>query len=197
MSHGKCAYCEKCGEPLEVEHYLCRHEHKCKVVEWTNLLPVCHQCNNNKSDHDCKAEPIIDPSTDNPKDHLIYKNLRFYERTQKGKCTIEYLKMYNSDMCLKKWKDISDRVDLLIDDCRYRVNNISNAQTVDKKILQRLVCELFGLTRPEHEYSALYASEIFQNPYYNDLKKQLKHNNLWNAELQQKEKYALSISLYN
>ena len=198
MSHGKCAYCEKEEDPLEVEHYFCKHKHSEQVVDWTNLLPVCHRCNTQKSTHDCEAEPIIDPTVDDPKEHLIYANYRFYIRneSQKGECTIAYLNLWDTKTAYKKRSDINDDVDTFIENCINRLDSLAGNPPVYKETLRKLVKSLYRLTNASHEYSAIYSTEILSHPRYGDLKRKLKDSGIWAKDkIYKLEKEADRISL--
>ena len=198
MSCGKCAYCEKEADPLEVEHYFCKHKYSERVVDWTNLLPVCHRCNTQKSAHDCEAEPIIDPTVDNPKEHLSYDNFRFSNRneSQKGECTIAYLRLWDTDASWKRRKAIYEDVDERIEDCIYRLNHLAEDKPVYKEILRNKIGKLYKLAHISHEYSAIYATEILKHPHYGDLKRKLKESGIWAQDrISQLEKEANKISL--
>lgn len=80
-SHNKCCFSEcrlnEEGKYDEVEHFHPKSLYPDEVVVWTNLLPISKACNIAKSDHDTKSEPIINPYTDDPKDHIYIKGYRF------------------------------------------------------------------------------------------------------------------------
>jgi len=198
LSYGKYAYCEKCDK-LEVEHFICRHKRPDKVVDWENLLPVCHTCNNNKSDHDCEAEPIINPRADNPKEHLIYDHYRFYPRGGdiKGRRTIAYLNLNDTAKTREKRENIFLDVEKAINACRdkYKLLSTSKELKLEKEELRKLVIEMFRYIRCENEFSALYATEILAHPLYPELKKELKASKVWNEKITQLEKNAIMISL--
>ncbi|MGB4486839.1 MAG: retron system putative HNH endonuclease [Pseudomonas veronii] len=77
-SYGKCAFCECIpseGGNVEVEHYKPKSLYPELTFEWMNLLPSCHRCNGDKSDHDTGIEPIINPYEDDPSEIFYYSGL--------------------------------------------------------------------------------------------------------------------------
>ena len=198
MTHEKCAYCEKKDYPLEVEHYYCKHKHPKRVVDWENLLPVCHRCNTQKSDHDCDAEPIINPAVDYPKDHVKYKNGRFFVRngSRKGNCTITYLKLDNTNTTGIPRDTIFNDVDSRIEECIYRLDHLVDDPPVEFEITCNCVKKLFELTQKENGFSAIYATEILEHPRYKELKVKMKDKGIWKkSAIHKLEAYAKSISL--
>lgn len=99
MSKGKCAYCEmklrEEGKHLHVEHFHHKSKYLELVVEWTNLLPSCARCNTKKGPHDVAVAPIVDPSVEDPHDHLYLENYRFKPKTPMGTETIGTLDLNN------------------------------------------------------------------------------------------------------
>ena len=96
---------------------------------------------------------------------------------------------------IKKREWIFDDVDSRIEACLDKIDHIKSDEPVEKKRLTRKISELYNLTNPEHEYSAIYATEILQHPYYNDLINKLKENHLWDYDLRKLEKQAKEVSL--
>jgi len=201
MSHRKCAYCESyidIDNDGEIEHFYCRHIYPEKVVCWDNLLLVCHRCNSSKSAHDCSAEPIINPTIDDPKEYLIYKNCRLYSRDHsvKGLCTIAYLKLDRTDRWYKIYGHICDDIEKRINGCFDKLTVMSyNVQPIHRVQLKNAVIDLFNLSQTDNQYSAIYATEILTNVHYEELKKKLKKAKIWNQQIKNLEKHAQSISL--
>lgn len=78
-SYGKCAFCESRPETsgnLEVEHFVPKSLYPEQTFEWDNLLPICRNCNQAKSDHDTMKDPILNPSKTDPERALSYKLIR-------------------------------------------------------------------------------------------------------------------------
>lgn len=82
MSNAKCCYCEcKVGageREMHVDHFKPKSIYPDLVVKWENLLPSCPHCNKEKSSHDTGAEPIVNPSEDDPREFFYLKDYRYY-----------------------------------------------------------------------------------------------------------------------
>lgn len=77
-SEGKCAFCECVpseGGNVEVEHYNPKSLYPELTFEWENLLPSCNRCNRDKSDHDTRVRPIVNPYEHDPKEFFYYEGL--------------------------------------------------------------------------------------------------------------------------
>jgi uncharacterized protein (TIGR02646 family) len=118
-SHGKCAYCE-CpltteSNYMEVEHFEDKKNNPDKVVLWENLLPSCKKCNGSKSTHNVLVEPIVDPYTDNPKEHLALRLYRMRGKTDIGARTIDVTSLNNSSRLVFSRFQIGEKVSELVE----------------------------------------------------------------------------------
>lgn len=114
----KCAYCESYLLHVafgHIEHILPRSGHPELSFEWINLTLACEQCNNRKSDYDSTTEPLVNPYTDDPAEHLLFAgNLVTHLSDQPGLVTVLTLDL-NRDTLLDRRREKIEQLLLLID----------------------------------------------------------------------------------
>ncbi len=74
-ANGKCAYCESKishEHPGETDHIRPSSKHPHLVVQWENLTYVCTECNREKLDYDSDEEPLLNPYSDSPEEHITF-----------------------------------------------------------------------------------------------------------------------------
>jgi hypothetical protein len=176
-----------------IDHYQCQARHPDKVKLWTNLLPACMKCNGSqgKGRHTlekrcplekdstavCNVMHIINPTITDPRQELYYCDCFFYAKTDlKGKATIYELDLNNLykqkkfGEC-KTYSEIHDKVDGEIEGSIMGVDLLNRVHVpcvIDyfKVDLEKRVDNLYEWTSPQHEFSAVHASEIFQHKNY-------------------------------
>lgn len=130
LYHGKCAYCEAKTNDLNIDHYRPESRYPWLKNEWSNLLPICPECNMAKKDkfpvkgkhktiqpineEDYRAdseyllseEPlIIHPEVDTAGNHFYFeKNGVIQGYTERGRKTISSLNLYREYLTEKKNK---------------------------------------------------------------------------------------------
>ena len=94
LYHSKCAYCETKTNDLVINHYRPKSKYPWLKNEWSNLLPACIKCNENKGerfpingiqvtdkngDHKANSKKYLDekplilnPEIDTPENHLFF-----------------------------------------------------------------------------------------------------------------------------
>ncbi len=108
----KCAFCEskmKHVSPAHIEHY--RPKEKDQFPElmfvWENWLLSCPTCNANKGTKFplCDNEPcFLDPTVENPDEHLDFLRAQILSKTTRGRETIKEIKLYRTDLeQQRKW----------------------------------------------------------------------------------------------
>lgn len=189
LSLNKCAYCEcKLAEEskyMEVEHFQDKDTYPSKVVDWDNLLPSCKRCNVSKSTHDVMADPIINPFTENPKDHLEFHLYRLRGTTDRGTTSEEVLDLNNFDKVLKKRFDIGNSIQESLKDIVEKLQLYKDDSTVRRR--NRLLGYLTGVLSeciPEASYAAISATVLHGEASYSNIVDELKKLTLWNKELQ-------------
>ncbi|MBJ6361499.1 HNH endonuclease [Paenibacillus sp. GCM10012307] len=205
MSHGKCSYCEgKLGEEgkyMHVEHFHHKDAFPNEVVEWNNLLPSCVHCNTNKGTHNTIAEPIIDPTITDPREHMIIENYRYKSKNNStlGKKTIEVIYLNSSDQLVTPRFDIANKsLDTLQDllDKAIEFQAGTNISTKRRNIIINGLKSLLREAHPKSQYSAIVATTILKDSYYLELKNIIIGSGLWDYELQTLETEVRDTSLY-
>jgi hypothetical protein len=93
----KCAFCESHMEhvsPGQIEHYRPKGDNRFTdlMFRWDNWLLACSRCNTKKGDRfpDCGGQPcLIDPSHEEPGEHLEFAEDKVVAKTERGKETIK------------------------------------------------------------------------------------------------------------
>ncbi|MGL4695161.1 HNH endonuclease [Enterococcus larvae] len=201
MSHGKCVFCEtelvERGKFMEVEHFHPKSLYPSEVVSWENLLPCCSECNRNKGKHDTKLEPIVNPTIDDPKSFLLFKNYRLKGKNEVGKRTIELLQLNSiSRLSLMRYgiaEALREKLGDLLDKSRecYLQNG---SQLLQTKIFNT-ARDLLDEAQPNKPYSATVATILMQEDEYGELKETLKMLDIWNDELEKLDSKVKELAL--
>lgn len=112
----KCAYCESKVShvhPGETDHILPVSEKPELYVSWVNLTYVCSECNREKSDYYSDAEPLVNPYSDEPSDHLLFVGPLVLHRDAKGLRTQRKLKLSRTALVERK-QEMLERLNLLV-----------------------------------------------------------------------------------
>lgn len=198
MSHGKCCYCERLvnkeGYP-PIEHFWAKNIYPDDVVTWGNLLLSCTRCNTNKGEFDTRKNPFIHPVYDVPKEHLEFKFFRFYGKSEKGKNTINQLKLGSiywqeeyyilKENIIERTKDIYKQFQL------HQKGNNQNGFELCRNQLIRLL----QTCQPTKEFSAITSNFLLNDGSYQLLKSHFQKENIWNDDLEKLESQALKSAL--
>ncbi len=167
MSSNKCCYCDE-------------------VIVWDNLLPACKRCNVNKANHDTKKEPIVHPTKDNPKLHLILRSYRFYNQTDLGHVTIEVIGLNNRERLVKKRFAIGVELIEQLENLLELSTEYDNGNSSSTRRRNRIIETLKNLMREgtrQYEFSATAATVILHEESYAKIKQLFIKNQLWDDEL--------------
>jgi uncharacterized protein (TIGR02646 family) len=186
-SHNKCCFSEcklnEEGKYDEVEHFHPKSLYPDEVVSWSNLLPINKACNTAKSDHDTKAEPIINPYIDDPKEHLYLKDYRFVGKTEIGRRTIGVVNLNDRFMWVVPRFTVGEYVYEQIEDIMDRAklyDSTLNPSTISRnKLLSKLRGIMIEGTE-EYVYSATVATVVIHSEKYFEIKDILIKHSLWN-----------------
>lgn len=104
--HRKCAYCEARPEHvsrLQVEHYRPKSNPSFEnlLFSWENWLASCGRCNEAKWRHFpyCGKVPcLLDPTKDDPEEHVDFLDDRVVGKTERGRLTIEIVGLARSPL---------------------------------------------------------------------------------------------------
>lgn len=187
MSHGKCCYCEcdvtKESNYMEVEHFHHKDQYKDEVVSWNNLLPSCKKCNGTKNDHDTIAEPIIDPSTDNPQEHMnIVNSVRFRGKTDKGRTTIATLNLNDQNRHCKPRFEVVNSLIAKLEELKEKLDDIIASPPITKikmNNLRNAINDLLEQCQEDQQYSAVKLTALLNDKYYIEISQWLKNKGYW------------------
>jgi uncharacterized protein (TIGR02646 family) len=194
MSHNKCVYCEtrvdEEAKYMEIDHYFCKGAHPNEVVAWNNLVPSCKRCNVNKGSYDVAVHgSLIDPTIDDPADHLSLINFRFRGRDAKGKRAIEAIYLNDTNRVVRARFDVgssvSEAIEKLVELAEECISNPGQARKVTQ--LERGVFALLEETRPSSEYSATAATIVASHPDYIGLRQALLELGRWTQDFESLE----------
>lgn len=189
QSHKKCSFCE-CelgveSKYFEVEHFACKTKYPNEVMAWGNLLSACRRCNGKKGKHDVRLEPIVNPYSDLPRDHIRIQSYRMQAITPQGDLTIAVLGLNDPTRAMvprfKIGVQLGDNLDALkekIGIYKDKPTSLRKAKIVN--CLEALMNECLG----HSPYAATAASVLHNESIYPQLKIELTSLGLWNAEMQ-------------
>lgn len=206
MSQSKCCYCEEiigegCSE-MHIDHYHDKDTYPDEVVEWNNLLPSCSHCNKKKSTHDTYAEPIIDPTLNDPREIFYIKNYRYYSYdcnpSSLGKLSIGVLGINDSEEKVK-WRytigdELCSKLDRLYEDAIELGDNILTNTRKRNRILNGCENSLKLCTRASR-FGASMATVLQESEDYQAIRGLLKKYGLWDNQLEQLHNESLEICL--
>lgn len=153
-AYGKCVYCESKVAVGETDHVLPVKHRADLIVDWENLLLACKECNNNKGHYFSLEEPLIDPSREEPGEHVYFFGPAIMPRhgSAKGYRTISKLKLGRTDLLQRRFERI-DRLRPLIQEWRSQDDGLT------KDLIREAILAEAGTSA---EYSALVCAYLFQ-----------------------------------
>lgn len=108
--YDKCVYCEsqmKHVSPGHIDHYHPKTAiaFQSRMLAWDNWLLACSTCNTNKGSrfvfHDgCLV--LLDPSAEDPAEHISFLNAQILYCSERGRKTIELIKLDRLDLDQKR-----------------------------------------------------------------------------------------------
>ncbi len=115
----KCAYCESLISHVawgDVEHLKPKSESDAGVLDYDNLTIACSICNNCKSNYWSLDEPILNPYSDDPDNHLCFLGTLVWTKkgSRLGRRTIDLLSL-NRAALWERRKEHLDRISALAD----------------------------------------------------------------------------------
>ncbi len=194
--HGKCAYCESklYDSSMQIDQHRPKSKYPWLAYEWSNLLPACHTCNISKSSNypikndvvsvppinkkdwrydliSLQEEPLLlNPEYDNPEEHLsFYSDGRIFGLTERGRKTIDILKLNRQDLILKRVNIVNS----LKENISFAISNLKNlideesletekSNSLMKLAFDHLFKDLLSKTDSKAEYSQ-FCKYLFNN----------------------------------
>lgn len=203
MSNDKCCFCEcKLGEEgkyMQIEHFHNKDDYIDEVVEWTNLLPICMRCNIHKGAHDTYTHEIIDPTVQNPNEHLYLTNYRIKGKDDLGELTIEVLDLNDpEEISVPRFlvtNAVIDKVEEVLD--LVNLFNPDTGKASDKAKIVRKVRSILKQCTSKYVYSAVVATVVLSYHHYDILKSTLISKGLWTSDIENLEESARTIKFDN
>ena len=196
MSNAKCCYCEcKVGageREMHVDHFKPKSIYPDLVVKWENLLPYCPHCNKEKSSHDTGAEPIVNPSEDDPREFFYLKDYRYYcfdnADSSIARRTLGVLSLNDSTENVYKRYLIGNELHSKIDEiAELAIENekILKTKTTMRNRIRNGCKNILKQGFPEAVYSAFMATLIFNDENFKTCMEILKRQDIWDDELEE------------
>lgn len=153
----KCAYCESKvphSQPGDTEHIRPVSKNPSLIYDWMNLTYVCRECNQKKSDYDNEEEPLINPYTSDPEEHVTFFGPMAVQRLgdMLGERTINVVGLKREHLLLRRAERLSELMHLV-----ERWNALPAGDT--KNSFQR---ELAAHCEGQAEYSACIRAFLVQ-----------------------------------
>lgn len=181
---------------MEVEHFEDKKSNPEKVVVWENLLPSCKKCNGSKSGHNVTIQPIVDPYTEDPRQHFSFRLYRLRGKSEKGKATIEVTNLNHPTRLVQGRFYIGQKVADLVHTAGERLVAWRSAPCArTKNRLLNTVEGLLGECSHQAAYAACTATVLLTDPAFDLLVQDLRSEGLWNTELEALHANAASIQL--
>lgn len=206
MSLHKCCYCEELLGPghveMHVEHYHDKNKYPDEVVEWDNLLPACPHCNKKKSGHDTYAEPIADPTKDDPRSLFYIENYRYrsYDPSLHSRARLTYSVLGLNDTDEKVMprfiigNELIKELEKIYEDAMELGNGIISNARKRNRILNGCT-ELLRMCTRSSRFGATMATVLHESDDYNNLRDFLFQYDLWDDDIEKLHQESLSLSL--
>lgn len=184
MSHNKCCYCEcildEESKYMEVEHFHHKDKYEDEVVVWDNLLPSCKKCNVHKGDHDTKVDPMINPTKQNPKDHLALYCYQLRGKTDIGELTETLLNLNDTKHHVLPRFKICNMITSILADLYEDAIMLSSGtpKAIQTRFRNRLI-RVLELCQPDEPYTAVKATIVTNDKKYKEIIKKLTALGLW------------------
>ncbi len=181
---------------MEVEHFHDKDTYPDKVLDWRNLLPACKRCNGSKGKHDVIAEPIIDPTCSDPKDHFELRLYRFRGKSVLGSSTIGVVDLNNTQRAVYKRYKIGTAIQESVEDAWEKLDKFkSNGSTISKNKLLGHVEKLLLECQREAAYAATASTILHSDKTYQMLIVEMQNAGIWSEELERLHVASQEITL--
>lgn len=160
MFKGCCAYCEgkyKGTSFPQIEHFKPKSLYPELMFDYNNMILSCQECNTAKSN--TYDEKLVNPIEDEPNEHLRYKAYMLYPLNERGKYTIDLLKLNSNKRLSNKEKglnQINDRLDFI----QELIDKLKTNDKTGKKfivlMMKQTIKEIEQRFEDGFEYSTMY-----------------------------------------
>ncbi|CEJ73610.1 conserved hypothetical protein [[Clostridium] sordellii] len=183
-SYMKCVFCE-CkpaeGGNIEVEHFAPKSLYPHLTFEWSNLLPICRNCNGSKSNHDTLNSVIINPSEADPDRYFDFKTLKMVTSDTSpnkdiSENTLNVISNLNSPSLFRVRADLLYTLATYEDDLEYHIKEIESSGTERQRSIRinklKKSLELIEeLCKPNEKYSGFVKNYVFKSDVITKAKK--------------------------
>ncbi len=176
MFKGCCAYCEGICEStsyLEIEHFRPKSIYPKLMFDYNNMNISCEKCNKKKKEK--FDERLINPTVDNPQEHLKFETYLLVPIDERGMITIDIFDINNSSRTIKKeegYETINNSLKLL----KSKLDKIDEKNELAIEILRgwitSVIQEVEVMFEEGFEYCTMYRDNFKDD--IEDLKKILK-----------------------
>lgn len=154
-THEKCAYCESKithAYPGDIEHIIPSSKVRNEHFNWHNMTLACSNCNNRKSTYYNPADPLLNPYTDKPENHLMASGPLVLGKPlhRKGQLTEKRLKLNRGELIERRSERILSLTNLVE---RYMTEPEGELKTL-------LKAELIENTQTDAEFSFIAAAYV-------------------------------------
>ena len=117
-THDKCIYCESKVThvyPGDVEHIIPKSKKPELIFEWSNLTFACQECNRNKSDYYEPSLQLINPYSDEPKEHLKFVGPMIFHTpgSERGRLTRKVLELNRTPLIERRVERLENITNLM------------------------------------------------------------------------------------
>ena len=162
-----CAYCE--GDYTgtsypQIDHFKPKSLYPTLMFDYSNMNLACERCNNEK--YNKYDEKLINPTIDNPEEHLKYQGNKLYFLDERGKITINILDLNSNDRIREKQKcceTINDRMKLIRDELKKIKEGKEPITQFAKIVIEQTIQEVEEKFEDGFKYSTMYKHNYKQN----------------------------------
>lgn len=200
LGNNKCAYCEvelnQKSTYLEIEHFKHKNDYPDEVIKWENLLPSCRHCNGTKSNHDVVAEPIINPCTDLPSEHLYLQAYRIKGKSPLGVMTTEVLNLNDIEHYVVERCKVGTLIFDKIEEAENKfINYKANQIPARKREVNKIVRALLNQCQKTELFSAVSATILHESEGYKMLRSDMMAYGIWSEQFEIQHQTSLVLKL--
>ena len=168
MFKGCCAYCEGKFDDTsyaQIDHFKPKSLFPELCFDYNNMNYSCEKCNNYKSNK--FNEKLINPSEENPEEHLKFEKVYFTSLDENGEITLNLLGINNEDRLIKKkekYEEIRRKIEIITNVLEKIIDNF---EIIDDSLMMLLNANIQDIEKSfclESEFSTMVRHN-FKNDY--------------------------------